>query len=153
MIVFFKLLYFFFFFKVDALSHWIIVYLFVTGELPLMRASSPFKMMSKYIDGRKPDIQNAKEGRLREIIQRCRTEDLAERPSFNEIIPSLLSKEMYDAFRIAEEEVELYMLDEERKSTQSTYEKSKNNVRVKVESDSKVESEQKQMKKLKLLHQ
>lgn len=118
-----------------------------------MRASSPFKMMSNYIDGRKPDIQNAKEGRLREIIQRCRTEDLAERLSFNEIIPSLLSKEMYEAFRIAEEEVELYMLDEERKSTQSTYEKSKNNVRVKVESDSKVESEQKQMKKLKLLHQ
>ena len=97
-----------------------------------MRASSPFKMMSNYIYGRKPDIQNAKEGRLREIIQRCRTEDLAERPSFNEIIPSILSKEMYEAFRIAEEEVELYMLDEERKSTRSTYEKSKNNVRVKV---------------------
>lgn len=117
-----------------------------------MRDSSPLKMMPYYMDGRKPDIQNAKEGRLREIIQRCRTEDLVERPSFNEIIPSLLSKEMYEAFKIAEEEVELYMLDEERKSIQSTYEKAKNDVRVKVESDSKVESEQKQIKKLKLLH-
>ena len=95
-------------YKVDVYSYSLIVYELITGNLPIVDSGS-FKQMQSVLSGKRPDISMIHDNSARQFLEKCWSNDPNERPTFNEIVTSLLSEQFYSHFDIEVDEVNYYL--------------------------------------------
>ncbi|KAK8836488.1 hypothetical protein M9Y10_037747 [Tritrichomonas musculus] len=83
--------------KADVYSYVMIAYLILTGKEPAVDEIS-YKQIENIIKGKRPDQSCIQNNELKKFISKCWSKDPSERPSFNEIIDTLMDEKFYLIF-------------------------------------------------------
>lgn len=106
-------------FKSDVYSYAMVAYMLLTGEMPSLNNSFSFLKWSRF------DLSKIKDKKVRNFIQKCMSTNPKERPSFDQIIDTLIDENFYSLFNIDCLKVLLYLepFESEQTQTHQLYEK------------------------------
>ena len=85
--------------KVDVYSYAMIAYLIITGKEPIIEGPA-YCFMQNVIKGKRPDLSLIKDKQLKTFLQNCFSKNPKNRPSFDQIIETMSTSEIYTKFSI-----------------------------------------------------
>ncbi|OHS94246.1 hypothetical protein TRFO_39576 [Tritrichomonas foetus] len=107
--------------KVDVYSYGVILFQVMTGIRPFADESNIENLMIRVADGERPEIPENVPKELTNLISKCWSDNIDERPSFNEI-SSILSNLKYPEFNLDNQQIKEYYDHIQEKSKNYKYE-------------------------------
>ncbi|KAK8898411.1 hypothetical protein M9Y10_000698 [Tritrichomonas musculus] len=95
--------------SVDVYSFAMIAYELATGKKPFDKEKSAFSFGKKIIDGYRPTFPDSFPEKMQELICRCWSKNVSERPSFEEIFNELSKDFSYLGEDVEEDEIEEFI--------------------------------------------
>lgn len=88
----------------DVYAFSMIVYILITGLYPFSKVRNLVELMTKLQTGKRPTIPSDTPQVYAQLIEKCWSQDVSERPSFEEIVNELKTNQDFITYEIDEDE-------------------------------------------------
>lgn len=95
----------------DVYAFSMIVYILITGLYPFSKVRNLVELMTKLQTGKRPTIPSDTPQVYAQLIEKCWSQDVSERPSFEEIVNELKTNEEFISYEIDEDEFKKFVND------------------------------------------